>query len=341
MRAILCQGEPIGGAPSREELIEYWKEQLASVPEIESVDFVGNFTEKDADKIAGDYDLLLGAWISDGIFTREFFDRHPNLKYVTTFGHGFGKIDEQAAYERGITFTNTVYGDMTIAQFGMALLLDICHDVRLQSEHYKKVLENHHSVREADGSVVSRQVELYEKTIGIVGLGSIGLWMARMAAGFGMKVIAYSRHKKIGHEYDFIEQVSLDELYARSDVISIHCPLTDDTRGMINKSSFNKMKDGVIIINTARGAIIEEADFVDALNSGKVYAAGLDVVCGEPLHEKTPIFDCPNAVITPHIAWAPEEARYRTVRIAVENLKNWLAGKPTSVIYRNVCKKSA
>lgn len=333
MRAVLCQGDPIGGAPSREVLIEYWKEQLAQIPEIESVNFRGNFAADQADEIAGDYDLLLGAWIGDGVFTREFFDRHPNLKYVTTFGHGFGKIDEEAAIEKGITFTNTIYGDMTIAQYGMALLLDICHDVRLQSEFYKKTLENHTNIRTVK-SVRSRQVELYEKTIGIIGLGTIGLWMARMAAGFGMHVVAYSRHKKTGSEYDFIQQVSLEELYACSDVISIHCPLTDETKNMINKESFAKMKDGVIIINTARGAIINEADLIDALNSGKVYAAGLDVVVGEPLSEKTPIFDCPNAVITPHIAWAPEEARYRTVRIAVENLKNWLAGSPTSVIIK-------
>lgn len=333
MKAVLCQGDPIGGAPSRDVLIEYWKEQLAQIPEIESVDFRGNFTADQADEIAADYDLLLGAWISDGIFTRAFFDRHPNLKYVTTFGHGFGKIDEEAANEKGIIFTNTIYGDMTIAQYGMALLLDICHDVRLQSEFYKKTLEDYIGIRTVK-SVRSRQIELYEKTIGIIGLGSIGLWMAKMAAGFGMNVVAYSRHKKKGPEYDFIRQVSLDELYACSDVISIHCPLTDETKDMINRESFAKMKDGVIIINTARGAIIHEADMVEALNSGKVYAVGLDVVVGEPLSEKTPIFDCPNAVITPHIAWAPEEARYRTVRIAIENLKNWLAGNPTSVIVK-------
>lgn len=339
MKAVLCQGKPVGGYPSRDELIEYWKEQLKIVPEIDSLTILDVFNPAKVDEIIGDNDIILGAWINDGIFTRELFDRHPNLKYVATFGHGFGKIDEAAAYEHGITFTNTVYGDMTIAQFGMALLLDICHDVRLQSIHYKEVLGQHKSVRAIGESVVSKQIELYEKTLGIVGLGSIGLWMAKMAAGFGMNVIAYSRTKKKGAAYGFIEQVSLDELYARSDVISIHCPLTDETKEMINKDAFNKMKDGVIIINTARGAIINENDFIEALNSGKVYAAGLDVVDGEPLSEKTPIFDCPNAIITPHIAWAPEEARYRTVRIAVENLKNWINGTPTSVIYNKVTSK--
>lgn len=334
MKALLCQGEAIGGYPSREVLLKYWDELLKTVPELDQVDVIGNFDVRRADELVADYDVVLGAWISDGVFTRAFFERHPNLKYVSTFGHGFGKIDEVAAFEKGIIFTNTVYGDMTIAQFGMALLLDICHDIRLQSIHYKKALEENKSLRESGGAVVSRQVELYEKTIGIIGLGSIGLWMAKMAAGFGMHVVAYSRTRKKGAAYEFIEQVSLDELYARSDVISIHCPLTDETKGMVDRAAFEKMKDGVIVINTARGAIIDEEAFVDALNSGKVYAAGLDVVDGEPLSKKTPIFDCPNAIITPHIAWAPEEARYRTVRIAVDNLKNWLAGTPTSVIYK-------
>ena len=147
-----------------------------------------------------------------------------------------------------------------------------------------------------------------------------------------MKVIAYNHHKKTGPEYDFVEQVSLDELLRRSDVISIHCPSTDETRGMIDKNVINKMKDGVILINTARGDIIVEDDLVDALNSGKVYAAGLDVVCNEPVVQRIPLMDCPNAIITPHMAWAPAEARYRTVRIASDNLKNWIEGHPTSVI---------
>ena len=156
--------------------------------------------------------------------------------------------------------------------------------------------------------------------------------MAKMAQGFGMHVIAYSRHKKVGPEYKDIEQVSFDEVLSRSDVISIHCPLTDQTRGLVDREAFSKMKDGVIIINTARGAIIDEEALVDALKSGKVYAAGLDVVDGEPVHEKKPIFDCDNATITAHIAWAPEEARFRTIRIATENLRNYIAGVPTSVI---------
>ena len=331
MRAVVCQGEPVGGAPSRDDVVAYWKEQLAGIPEITSVDYRENFKADDVDEIAADYDILIGAWIGDDMFSAEFLDRHPNLKYVATLGHGFGRIDHEAAKAHGVTFTNTVYGDMTIAQYGMGLLLNICHHIDRESAYYKQHLEQHESLYQVK-HVCTRQIELYEKTIGIIGLGSIGLWMAKMAAGFGMKVISYSRHKKEGSQYDFIEQVSLDELLKRSDVISIHCPLTDDTRNMLDAEAIEKMKDGVILINTARGAIIDEEAMVSALKSGKIYAAGLDVVTGEPLSEKTPIFDCENAYVTAHIAWAPAEARYRTVRIAVDNLKNWLAGKPTSVI---------
>lgn len=333
MKVVVCQGDAVGGVPSREDLIAYWKEQLADCSDLEVVYRTG-FNYENIEEIVKDADALLGAWIRDDYFNEEFFKNHPKLKYIASFAHGFGKIDKEAAHKYGVTFTNTVYGDVTIAQFAMALLLDICHDVRLQDAYYKKMVDAGECVGGPGRGlrVQSRQIELYEKTFGIVGLGSIGLWAGRMAAGFGMKVIAYSRHKKTGPEYDFIEQVSLDEVLERSDEISIHCPLTDETQNLINKDAIAKMKDGVILINTARGAIINEPDLIEALNSGKVYAAGLDVVVGEPLDHRCELMNCPNAVITPHIAWAPEEARYRTVRIAAQNFKNWMNGKPTSVI---------
>lgn len=327
MKLAVCQSEAVGGYPSRDELVDYWKKELSNIPEVEDIDFYETFDES----VIEDHDAVIGAWIRDGIFTKELFEAHPKLKYVATLGHGFGKVDGETAKKNGVTFTNTIYGDMTIAQYAFGLLMDICHHVEREADFYKYNLEENHGFKRRM-KVCTRQIELYEKTIGIIGLGSIGFWMAKMASGFGMKVISYSRHKKTGSEYDFIEQVSMEELLERSDVISIHCPLTDETRGMIDKEAIDKMKDGVILINTARGAIIDENALIEALNSGKIYAAGLDVVDGEPIKEKTPIFDCDNAVITAHIAWAPEEARYRTVRIATDNFKNWLKGKPTSVI---------
>lgn len=333
MNVVVCQGEAIGGSPSREELLACWSEQFADCPDVK-VTYYQGFDYQNLDNIVKDTDALLGVWIKDDFFNEAFFEKYPRLKYIASFAHGFGKIDREAAKKNGVTFTNTIYGDVTIAQFTMALLLDICHNVRLQDEYYKKVVDAHQCIG-APGRgvrVQSRQIELYEKTFGIIGLGSIGLWAGRMAAGFGMKVIGYSRHKKESAEYDFIEQVSLEEVLTRSDVISIHCPLTDETKEMINKDAIAKMKDGVILLNTARGDIMNEVDLVDALKSGKIYAAGLDVVANEPLDHRCELMNCPNTVITPHIAWAPEEARYRTVRIAAQNFKNWKNGTPTSVI---------
>lgn len=332
MKVVICQGEAIGGRPTREELLDYWKEQLRTIPEIDEVVFHNGFNVQKRDEIAEGANALLGVWTQD-CCDESFLSNHPELKYIASFAHGYGEIDRETVRRHQVTMTNTIYGDVTIAQFAMALLLDICHNVRLQDEYYKKCMDRNQIIGIGNGlRVQSRQIELYEKTMGIIGLGSIGLWTARMAAGFGMKVIAYSRHEKKGPEYGFIEQVSLEELLRRSDVISVHCPLSEESYHMIDRTSIEKMKDGVILINTARGAIIKEPDLIDALHSGKIYAAGLDVVDHEPLKERCALMDCDNAVITPHIAWAPEEARYRTVRVAVENLKNWIHGMPTSVI---------
>ena len=309
-----------------------WKENLADRlgPEDELVwlDFA---QLRDFDRGAADFDAIIGAWIVDDMLNDEVLNRHPNLKYVSTLSHGFGRIDPEVCRKHHLTVTNTVYGDMTIAQYAMALLLDICHNVGANDDYYrhKKWLPENHGKRFL---ALTRQIELYEKTMGIIGLGNIGYCTARMAAGFGMKVIASSRHKKQGEKYDFIEQVDMDELLKRSDVISIHCPLTDETRKMIDKEAFRKMKDGVILINTARGAIIDEDALKEALDGGKVYAAGLDVVAGEPLSEPCRLMECRNARITEHIAWAPVESRIRSIRIACRNFLNWKEGHPTSVV---------
>ena len=331
MKVVVFQGGAVGGEPSREVLMNLWHKELDGYSKIDEVIYQDKLDPDKIDEQIGDADAALGIFMRDNMINEEFLQRHPNLKYACTFAHGYGKIDLEATKRHGVTLTNTIYGDVTIAQYAMALLLDICHNVELHDDYYKNKIWDMPE-KTNGGRVLTRQIELYQKTIGIIGLGNIGLWMAKMAAGFGMKVISYSRHKKIGSEYEFIEQVSLDELLKRSDVISIHCPLTEETKNMIDRKAFDNMKNGVILINTARGAIIDEEAMVAALKSGKIYAAGLDVVTGEPLSEKTPIFDCANASVTAHIAWAPAEARYRTVRSAVNNLKNWLAGKPTSVI---------
>lgn len=309
-----------------------WKEALYDkCPDVEFVPLTMMGPNMNVDDVVGDLDAVIGMWLADDLLTEEFLEKHPHLKYISTMAHGFGRMDVNAIHKANLTVTNTVYGDVTIAQFAFGLLLDICHNVGANDHYYKyeKWLPENKGKR---GIAVSRQIELYNKTFGIIGLGNIGFWAAKMAAGFGMKVIAYSRHKKTGSKYDFIEQVSLDELYTRSDVIDIHCPLTDETKGMLNEEAFTKMKDGVIIINTARGAIIDEKALKKNLESGKVYAAGLDVVAGEPLKEPNELMSVKNTRITEHIAWMPVESRIRSIQIASTNFLNWKEGHPTSVV---------
>lgn len=334
MKVVIFQGTSVG-YPTREQLIELWKKELNDYEKIDEVVFEDRFDINKADETLGDADAAVGVWLRDNWFDEAFFERFPKLKYLAAFSHGFAEMDIDMLKKHDVTISNTIYGDVTISQFAMGLLLDICYHIGTQADYYKKCLKSGKQIGYDNNGVknIGRQYELYGKTMGIIGLGAIGLYTAKMAAGFGMKVVAYSRHKKEGSEYDFIDQVSLDELLAESDVISIHCPATHETNHMINENTIAKMKDGVILINTARGSIIDEDALKEALDSGKVYAAGLDVLENEPLTKWRPIFDCPNAVITGHIAWMTEESRYRAVKIAAQNLKNWVEGHPTSTIY--------
>ena len=227
---------------------------------------------------------------------------------------------------------NTIFAVHT--SYAMALLMNICHNVTVQSDYTKTGYwkEKETNPQASYNQLFVPQIELYQKTLGIIGLGAIGLWTARMAKGFGMKVIANSRNKKTGPQYDGIEQVSMEEIFERSDVISIHCPHTKETENLLNREAFAKMKDGVIIINTARGIIIDEEALLEALESRKVYMAGLDVVANEPPQYQIPLMQSPYTFITSHIAWQPKAARLRAVDLAMKNFRSYLEGMPTSVI---------
>lgn len=326
MKVVVFQGRPSVDYITRDELVQEWEKAFKEFG-VKDYLIKNSFDENRADVLVDDAEAVIGTMVNDQIYSQEFFEKHPNLKYIATMAHGFGKIDPKTI-ENGVTYTNTVYGNMTIAEYAMALLMEVLHHIQKENDFYRHELD----LGIAGFTTCTRQMELYGKTVGIIGLGAIGFCFAKMVSAFGTHVIAYSRHKKVGSEYDFIEQVSLDELLERSDIISIHCPLTDETRHMINQETIEKMKDGVILINTARGDIVDEDALYDALQSRKIYGAGLDVVSGEPRSTKSKIFNCRNAVITRHIAWLPKEARIRAVHIAVENYVNWLNGKPTSVI---------
>ncbi len=262
--------------------------------------------------------------------TEHVFASCPAIKYVGVLATGYNVVDVKAAKKRGIPVTNIpTYGTASVGQFAIALLLEICHHIGHHNEavHSGK-WENHTDWCFWDYPLI----ELEGKTMGIVGYGRIGQTTGKVAQALGMNVLAYSPHKKESLESDSLKYVELEELFCQADVIALHCPLFPETEGLINKDSISKMKDGVIILNNSRGQLIVEQDLADALNSGKVAAAGLDVVSMEPIQKDNPLLKAENCIITPHISWAPRESRKRLMDIAVSNLKAFLEGTPVNVV---------
>ncbi len=261
--------------------------------------------------------------------SRATLDKCPNVKLIAVLATGYNVVDYVYAKEKGIPVVNVpTYGTASVSQFSIALLLEICHHI------------GHHSESVHAGNWANNidwcywdypLMELEGKTIGIIGFGRIGRQEGRIAKALGMNVIAYDLHpndfgKAIG------TYVDLDTLYATADVITLHCNLTPENTGMINKDSIAKMKDGVILINNARGQLIDEQDVADALNAGKIGAAGLDVVYTEPIRSDNPLLKAKNCLITPHISWAPKESRQRIMDTTVENVRAFLAGAPVNVV---------
>lgn len=257
--------------------------------------------------------------------TRSVLEACPSVKLICILATGYNVVDCAAAAERGIPVCNVPgYGTDSVAQFTFALLLELCHHVNLHSE----------SVHNGEWSIChdfcywkTPQMELSGKTMGIIGYGAIGQAVGKIAKAFGMNVIAYNRTRRNGSEY-----VSLDELLEKADVISLHCPLFTENKGMINADTIAKMKDGVILLNTARGGLLDEQAVANALRSGKIRAAAVDVVSNEPISRENPLLAAPNCIITPHIAWAPLEARQRILDITMKSIEGFLAGKKVNVV---------
>lgn len=261
---------------------------------------------------------------------RETLKKLPKLKYIGVLATGYNVVDVIEAKELGIIVTNTpAYGTAAVAQFVFALLLEICHQV---GEHNELVKEGAWSSCKDFCFWNYPLIELSGKTMGIIGMGRIGRATATIALAFGMHILAYNPSKKKSLESDTFKYVELAKLYAESDVVNLHCPLNDTTSGMINKESISKMKDGVIIINTSRGPLIVEQDLADALNSGKVSGAAVDVMSSEPAQMNNPLMTAKNCLITPHIAWAPKESRERLMNIAVDNLVQFIGKTPINVV---------
>lgn len=247
----------------------------------------------------------------------------PKLKYIGVLATGYNVVDIEAAKERGIVVTNIpAYSTMSVAQQVFALLLGVTNRV----EHYAvEVKEGKWSSNPDFCFWDTPLMELAGKNIGIIGYGNIGQAVARIALAFGMKVFAYTS-KDSSELPEGITKVRLEDLFGMSDIISLHCPLTDSTRHIINKATISEMKDGVIIINTGRGPLVDEEAVADGLATGKIGAFCADVLSVEPPTNDNPVLSAPNTYITPHIAWATREARVRLMDMAVENLKQFLAG---------------
>ena len=274
----------------------------------------------------GDAEVIL---VNKVPVTEEIFAACPALKFICETATGYNNIDLQAAKRHGVVVSNVpTYGTNTVAQFAMALLLEICNGV---GHHAGEVAKGRWSQCRYNCFWDFSNIELAGKTVGIIGAGRIGMAFAHMVHGFGATVIA-GHPRKAGQDFEYGKYLSLEEVYQRADIISLHCPLTAETEKMINTDTIAKMKDGVILINTSRGQLVDEPALRAALDSGKVRAAGLDVVSAEPIQPDNPLLGAKNCILTPHMAWSATEARQRLMDVCVENVKAYMAGKPINVV---------
>ena len=257
------------------------------------------------------------------------FERCLNIRFVGVLATGYNVVDVVAAKKKGIPVCNVpAYGTDAVGQFAIALLLEICHHI---GHHNDAVHEGHWEKNDDWCFWDYPLIELAGKTLGIIGFGRIGQKTGRIAKAMGMRVLANDRHPSQQGK-QIAEYVDIDTIFGESDVIALHCPLFSETEGIINKNNIGKMKDGVIIINNSRGALIVEQDLAQALDSGKISAAAVDVVSTESIRADNPLLKAKNCIITPHISWASKESRQRLMEVAVDNLRMFLDGVPTNVV---------
>ena len=274
----------------------------------------------------GDADIVI---INKTPISKATMDNCPNLKLIAVLATGYNVVDTEYARNKGITVVNVpTYGTQVVAQYAVGLLLEICshyghHDETVKAGKWQKCPDFCYWDYP--------MLELAGKTAGIIGLGRIGQATAKILNAMNMKVIACdSNQSEMGKKV--AEYVGLEELLKTSDVIFLHCPLSPKTSQMINRQSISMMKDGVILINNSRGQLVDEEALAEALNSGKVYAAGLDVVSTEPVREDNPLLKAKNCMLTPHISWAAREARQRIMDITEENIRAFIEGKPINTV---------
>lgn len=275
----------------------------------------------------GDADFVVvnKTWIDDAVL-----DACPNVKWIGLTATGTDSLDLDACRRHKVPVANVPgYSTHSVAQHVFSLLLSIC---QCPDRYYRAVKGGcwQTDIRPEYG--VTPQRELFGKTLGIVGYGEIGRAVARIAQGFGMKVLAHTRTVRDAYLGDGVDFLSLNELLAASDVVTLHCPASPQTRGMICDDTLAEMKPGAILINTARGALVDDAAVARALHSGRLGFFGADVVGAEPIRPDNPLLGCDNALITPHIAWATRESLDRLAAIVTDNFRSYLAGQPQNLV---------
>ena len=283
-------------------------------------------TESEAEAIAriADHDIVL---INKVPITENILNACPNIKLISVQATGYNVVDTAACARRGIPVCNVPdYGTAAVAQFTLALMLELCHNIG----HHNQVV---HQGKWCQSPTFcfwdTPQMELAGKTLGIIGFGRIGQAVAKLAKAFGMDVITHSRTRRESPAAEFVD---MEPLIRQSDFISLHCPLFPENTKMVNEEFIGKMKNGAFLINTARGGLVDEDALADALASGKLAGAAVDVVTEEPMKEYNPLLTAPNCIITPHIAWAPKESRQRLLDCCVENIRAFIQGKPRNVV---------
>ncbi|MBR0153630.1 MAG: D-2-hydroxyacid dehydrogenase [Lachnospiraceae bacterium] len=301
-------------------------DELGKLGELTVYDRTSLTDENEAIERIGDAEVV---FTNKTPITKKVIDACPAMKFISVLATGYNVVDYQYAKEKGIPVTNVpTYGTASVGQFAIALLLEICHHIG----HHNDSVHAGEWESSADFCYWHYPlIELDGKTMGIIGFGRIGQTTGKIAKALGMKVLAYDNYPN-DRGREIAEYVDLDTLLTTSDVIALHCPLFPDTQGIINKDTIAKMKDGVILLNNSRGPLVVEQDLADALNCGKVAAAGVDVVSTEPIKGDNPLLKAKNCIITPHISWAPKESRQRIMDCAVENVKAYLAGAPVNVV---------
>ena len=296
---------------------------------------LGDLTVYDRTSLTDEGEIISRIGDAEVVFTNKtpiskaVIDACPNMKFISLLATGYNVVDYVYAGEKGIPVTNVpTYGTASVSQFSIALLLEICHHIG----HHDASVHAGNWEKSIDWCYWDYPlIELDGKTMGIIGFGRIGQTTGRIARAMGMEVLAYDSHPSDAGRA-IAEYVDLDALLARSDVVALHCPLFPETEGIINRETIAKMKDGAILLNNSRGPLVVEQDLADALNAGKLAAAGLDVVSTEPIRGDNPLLKAKNCIITPHISWAPKESRQRIMDCAVSNVKAFLAGSPVNVV---------